>query len=157
MKRASLFAFLILFSACSEAPLSRKEQTADAVLKQAASALKKERGLIAIGTGGQMRGPIQMLALSFEYRNPVGVEEGRQLLLSARKELLDQINADSSIRAFLGEYPFTEKNVEIRIFVRNPDGSSRPEREIALLSAIDHRLEYGLRNRGVPRFEMVSF
>jgi hypothetical protein len=54
------------------------------------------------------------------------------------------INNNEEIRPYLHEYPFTAKNVEIRIFIYKPDGTYPPLDKIQCFSSINGILTYYL-------------
>ena len=115
---------------------------ANKITASTALKLKKEKELYLIGTGGQMMDDIQMMAMSFEYFHQVDVKEGRKLLIFSIEMYLDAINNDNKIHPYLHEYPFTAKNVEIRIWCHNPDGSDVPSDKIYYISSIDGVLSF---------------
>jgi hypothetical protein len=104
--------------------------------------LLKEENLRAIGSGVQGMDQIKMLALSFCYYEPVEEEKARELLLIAINELISAVNEDERIRPYLHNYPFDARNVEIAIFLHNPDGSKTSEGKFRVISATDGILEY---------------
>jgi hypothetical protein len=89
-----------------------------------------------------MLGQIRMLALSFDYRNPVTIQEGRELLVAAVQTLLAETNRNEKIRPYLQKYPFDPTNVEIRIFLRNDDGSGLGENTLRVIAAAEGILSY---------------
>jgi len=95
-----------------------------------------------IGTGGQMMDDIQMMAMSFEVCRPIDVSKARQLLISVIQKYLSKINNDEKIRPYLHQYPFTDKNIEIDFWIRNPDRSRVALNKIYYVSAIDGILRY---------------
>jgi hypothetical protein len=103
---------------------SEKERTADVITMQTAKKLKQEKDLCLIGTGGQMMNEIEMLDMGFQYFHEVNLEEARQLIVYAADVYLDAINKNEKIRPYLKNYPFTAKNLEIKIWVRKPDSSN---------------------------------
>ena len=101
-----------------------KVRLAQEVRCRTAYKLMKEHGLIPCGSGGGAIDQIEMLALSFDYRKPLSIEEGRRLVLIAVHALVDAVNADERIRPYLIEYPFSPKRIEIAIFVQDAKGHS---------------------------------
>ena len=103
-----------------------KQQAVNEIRLIAAGKIKKKYGLLPFGTAGQMLNQIQMIGLSFQYRKPIDIVEGRKLLIGAANILLEEINASENVRPYLHHYPFELKDVLIEIFLRNPD-DSHPE------------------------------
>ena len=85
---------------------------------------------------------IQMLALAFDYYQPVSLEEARELLVYAVDEFVAAINADEKIRPYLGNYPFQPKNVEIRLFIHNRDGHNVKPGDLYVVTAVNGQLNY---------------
>ncbi len=122
--------------------LSDDEKIANQITQETAKKLKEKKNLILIGTGGQMMHEIEMLAMSFNYYQEVNLEQARELLICAINEYLSDINNNQDVRHYLHEYPFTSKNVEIRIFIYGPDRKKLPSDKIGYISSIDGVLEY---------------
>ena len=109
---------------------------------QTAQKLRDEKELYLIGTGGQMMDDIKMMYMGFQYFKTVDIEIGRDLLVSSIQLYLNEINNNEKVRPYLHEYPFTAKNVEIRIWIRNADGSQVASDKIRYVSAIVGILSY---------------
>ena len=85
---------------------------------------------------------VRTMSMSFQYRQEVDLETARRLVVFCVEEYLASINADREIRPYLVNYPFTEKDVEIRIFFCKPDGHKIPAGGITVTSAIDGMVNY---------------
>lgn len=120
------------------------EQIADKITEKTAKKLKAQRNLCLVGTGGQMMDDIQMMAMGFYYYQEVNLKTARELILYVINDYLSAINTNEEIRPYLHEHPFTSKNVEIRIWVFEPNGSNPPLDKIHYISAIDGLLSYYL-------------
>ena len=71
--------FLSVLCSCGrDHPPSEKVNIASKVRSDAAKKLRDEMGLIPIGFGGQMMDQIKWLELSFQYRHPIDIKEGRK-------------------------------------------------------------------------------
>ena len=125
-------------------PLPDYEKIADDITEKTAQKLKEKKDLYLIGTGGGMMNDIQMMAMSFDYYQEVDLKKARELLVYAVNEYLSDINSNEEIRPYLHEYPFTAKNVEIRIWIWKPDRSKPSSEKILYISAIDGILTYYL-------------
>jgi hypothetical protein len=138
-----LFMFVSVFG-CSffRDQMPNYEKMADKTTGRTAEKLKKEKRLILIGIGGRMMDDIQMMAMSFNYYQEVNLEQARKLLIYVINEYISDINNDQDVRPYLHEYPFTSKNVEIRIFIYGPDRRKLPPEKIGYISSIDGVLEY---------------
>ncbi len=114
------------------------------ITEKTAGKLKEQKNLYLIGTGGGMMHDIQMMAMSFNFYQEVDLKKARELVVYAINEYLVDINNNEEIRPYLHEYPFTAKNVEIRIFIYKPNGTNPPLDKICYISAIDGILTYYL-------------
>lgn len=115
----SVFISLLFLSGCLKEQmyeLTEKEKLSDEILEKVAIKLKNELGLIPCGTGGGMLDQIKMLALAFDYNEPLDQDRGREFLILAMDELASAINSDERIRPYLHNYPFDQRNVEIIIY-----------------------------------------
>jgi hypothetical protein len=141
--RVILFMFSLLF-ACSafgyQSP--RYVKLAHEITAQTAKELKAEKNLYLVGTGGQMMDDIQMMAMSFYYYHEVDLKTGRELIVYAINKYLLAINTNKEIRPSLHEYPFTAKNVEIRIFIYNPDRSELSPEKIYYITSYNGMIKY---------------
>lgn len=144
--RNIFYAFITLISICLFSFLIVKiedyEKIADVITAKIAKELRVEKGLRLIGTGGRMMDDIKMMNMGFEFFSPLDITKSRELLLSIIKKYLIAINNNEKIRPYLHEYPFTAKNIEIDIWIRNPDGSSVSLDMIYYISAINGILYY---------------
>lgn len=125
--------------------LSDDEKIVNQITQETAKKLKEKKNLVLIGTGGQMMYEIEMLAMSFNYYQEVDLNSARDLIVYAIKEYLSDINNNQKIRPYLHEYPFTSKNVEIRIFIYGPDRRKLPPEKIGYISSRKGILRYYIR------------
>jgi len=126
----------------AEDQVPKRVKLVQEIRSQVAYKLMREKGLIPCGSGGGAIDQIQMIALSFDYRKPLTIEEGRNLVLTAVHELIDAVNADERIRPYLASYPFGPERVEIRIFVQDAKGSSVPLSAVDVFSCCDGICKY---------------
>jgi hypothetical protein len=128
-----------------------REQLANKIMAKVAANLKNDRGLSPIGFGGRTSNGVQMLALSFDYRKPLTVEEGRKLLIASVQEFITAVNEETRIRPHLKNYPFEAKNIKIAIFLQNADGS-KLGCELQVISATEGMLRYKIDDPEGPLF-----
>lgn len=121
---------------------SEKECLCNDITKKVAIELKNELDLLPFGSGGRAREQIKMLAISFLYRHPLEIEEGRELLITAVEKFAAKINANEAIRPYLNNYPFGPKNIEIRIFIQAPNGKDFGSEKLCLIKAQEGFLKY---------------
>ena len=129
------------FSSCGY-QVPEYEKIADAITAKTAKKLEKEKGLLLIGTGGQMMNDIQMMMMGFNFYQEIDLKTARKLIVYVISEYLSQINNNKDVRPYLHEYPFTAKNVEIEIFIYHPNGSRLPQEKIYCISAINGSIYY---------------
>lgn len=85
---------------------------------------------------------IRMMAMSFHFYHEVDLEEARELLVYVVTEYLSAINSNEKVRPYLHNYPFATKNIEIRIWIYEPDGTYPPSDKIDYISSMNGLLEY---------------
>ncbi len=148
-----VFLFSVLVTACSQSSSvsrgmagSEKQRLANEIRSKVASQLKQEANLRPCGTMGQMMNEIQRLGLSFYYFQPVDIVEGRKLAVKAVETMLQEINQDMRIHPYLICYPFKPRNIEITIFLRNPDNSDPPPESLQVIKASEGVLRYKIDN-----------
>ena len=142
-----LFMFSFVFGCSSFCHQSQDyEKIADKITEKTAKKLKDQKNLVLIGTGGQMMHDIQAMDMSFNYYHEVDLKTARELIIYAINEYLSEINDDEKIRPYLHEYPFTAKNVEIRIFIYGPDRLKLPPEKIYCITSLNGTLEYYTRS-----------
>ena len=118
-----------------------KQSLANEVRNQTILQLR-EKGLCACGYGAGMMYQIRMLALGFNYYKEIDINEARLLLMTAATAFLNSVNSHDLIPPFLQNYPFTPKNIEIRIFIRKPNGRQPDADKLAIISMLNGILQY---------------
>ncbi len=151
--RAVLFLFLMAFVTSCDHPHrednpypSNKGTLADEVTNRAFVELEMEKGLYPFGTGARMMDQIKMLALAFHYYKEVDIREARELLVTAATKFLNIINSNEEIRPYLDIYPFKPENIQITIYLKNPDGSKFAPEKLCVVSMVNGILEYEAKN-----------
>ncbi len=116
--------------------------------------LQKELQLDCIGTGGSMMDVVSLICMDFNYYDEVTLDQARRLIIEGSEVLLNAINSSKKIRPYLKGYPFTEKNIEIAIFINKPDG-----RDVAFdkISCVSQRRSQVLYQLYQPRGAGMSF
>lgn len=140
-----LLVFILAVSLHSCGNYQGHEKIADQITAKTAKKLKLEKDLHLIGTGGGMLDHIRTMGMSFEYFHEITIEEGRELLVYCVQTYLAEINSNERIRPSLEHYPFDYKDVDIRIFVRQPDRDQVPLGSIAVVASIKGKLDYDVR------------
>ena len=148
MKSLLLFLIISLVSSCSNHSIPEHEKVADRITALTAKKIENETGLRLIGTGGGMMHQVRMMGMSFNYFGEMSIEKGRKLLTYCVDEYLSAINSDEQIKTYLTHYPFTCKDIEIRIFVYQSDHTDVPIGELSVVAAYDGCLTYKIRQPG---------
>ena len=120
------------------------EQLADQLTDKTAKKIMKQKNICLVGTGGRMMHDIQVMDMGFYAYREVDLTTARELLVSVVDEYLANINGNEEIQPYLHDHPFTAKNVEIRIWFFNPDGSNLPIDKLFAVESIDGILSYHL-------------
>jgi hypothetical protein len=142
LKVLSCFILIVLTFGCAQNP--NYEVLANRVIKQTAEQLRLEKDLRAIGTVGQMMGDIQLLGIEFYYYHLVNLSEARELLVYASQVFLKNINENKEVRPYLHNYPFTLKNIDVTIFVSQPNGQDPPQGDIEIITLRSDKIIYKL-------------
>ena len=146
--------FLFGCSSSSHQPSLDYEKIADAITANTAKKLEEQKKLYLIGTGGGMMHDIRMMAMGFQFFHEVDLKEARELVVYAVREYLSDINNNEEVRPYLRNYPFTAKNVEIRIWIYNPDRSELPLDKIYCITALNDLINYYTRSN--PRIAIYE-
>ena len=131
-----------------------KQEAATAVRNRTAYKLKVENDLIPCGTGSQMMGQIEMLALAFDYFQPLDIETARPLLITAVDKFLKEINEDESIRSYLNNYPFNPKNIKVTIYLYQSNYTRVPDGDLCVVDLENGKIEYEI-NGPDDRFHTI--
>ncbi len=138
--------FGVLFYTLPMTPLgymiAKKETLTNRIMMKVARQITTEKELYLIGTGAQMMNEIQMLALSFDGFRDVSLDEARELIVYAVETFVNEVNANEKTRPYLANYPFTAKNIEIRIWFYNNDYTSVGPNHIFYIFNNRGKIEY---------------
>jgi len=118
------------------------ERLAFEIVKELFTKLKKEKQLYVCEYGGGGKQPIGLIHCGLNYYQSIEIEEARELLVTTTHQLLRAFNEDVRIHPYLSTYPFTPKNVEIRIFLHNADGSFCAKEKLQAISNLRGKLDY---------------
>jgi len=97
------------------------------IIAKVGKKMAKKHKMDFIGTSGGMIDCVRMVGFSFEINRPVSRDEARYLIVDCVEELLKAFNENEKIRPFLMNYPFTEENVDIAIYIDHPQWSGAHE------------------------------
>jgi hypothetical protein len=125
---------------------SEKVRISSEIRSKTAKKLKNEMGLIPFGFSGTMIHQIKELGLTFQYNQPVDLQQARRMLVRAENIFLNEINSNEKIRPYLIQYPFDSKNVEVMILLQKSDGSKVDQGELTLIVCRGGVLKYEIHN-----------
>lgn len=161
MKNICFLFLILIFSACQnlshKTTYQRSEHSkiAAKITAKIAAKIEHETGLRLIGTGGGMMHHVRMMAMSFAYYGEIDIEQGRELVVYCVNEYLLAINTNEEIKPYLIHFPFTPKDVEIRIFVSKRNGAEVEVGKFEGVSEIDGSLIYYIKQPGFPSIRKV--
>lgn len=111
----------LIFGGCSKSdPVEKRSEKSilvDQILKSCAKTLSKRHHLSQCGDGAAMMFEVEQLILSFEIYRALTREEARAMLIDCAHELIRTVNNHSAIQKYLLPGGFTEKSVQIQIFI----------------------------------------
>lgn|SRR3569832_440415 len=151
MKVFCLLLLLFTLTTCNNTPsktyqLIGYDAFADQVSKETARKIEKETGLRLMGTGGGSESQrLRKLNLSLQCSKEITLEEGRKLITYCVSEFLTNINKNEEIKPHLIHFPFTPPDVEIHIFIRQPDNKDVPLGSLAAVSEVRGQVSYDIR------------
>lgn len=120
------------------------ERIADKITIETAKTLKKEMGLECVGIGGGMMDVIRCMTMSFHLDHEVSITEARRAVVGATEAYLHAINGSKRIRPYLKNYPFTQRDVGVTIFVHKAKGMYVDPGKIACITARGSVVSYEL-------------
>ena len=102
-----------------------------------------------------MMNKVEMLFLAFQYYNSIDIDQARELLVNSVDSLVYEVNINEQVRPYLIYHPFKPKNVDIKIFLQNPDGSTIKPGKLIIAKAAEGRLEYKIRDPKTDRLTTI--
>jgi len=145
------------FAPVSPYKISNYERMADKITAQTVRKIEAETGLRLCGMGGGMMNHVRSMSLSFDYLGEMNMEQGRELMVYCVNEYLSAINNHLEIRPYLIQYPFTPKNVQIRIFIRKANGQEVSSGSLTVVCAIEGSLKYKIKQADFQITHRESF
>jgi hypothetical protein len=119
------------------------------IQKQVAPMLAKKYNMQLCGAGGGMPdGIVNMLALSYDLKRSLTIEQARPILIDCLNTYVNAVNADTELRPYLKNYPFTPKNIEIHIFFQTLDGGQVCDPFLCVASSVRGKLIYNTEEKG---------
>jgi hypothetical protein len=126
-KLVKYFSFLILAIVCScsvEAEGPPYGKYVDEIVGAFARDMRKQYGLICVGSGGQMPRNVETIGVYFYAYRKSSIEETRKLMIKAQENLVNRVNVHEKIRPYLKEYPFTWRGADISIAFHKPNSDA---------------------------------
>ncbi len=130
---------LLVGSASAE---DKKSDLADQAIQETSNILSERYQLYNIAvTGVSEKDHFKTIGVKFQIYRPLTKEEGRQILVASTEELLKQLNTPELL-PFLTPSPFTEKNVQVVIFVYDEKGQDVYHPQIGVFAMENGKVEY---------------
>jgi|GEM_PF-675653 hypothetical protein len=160
MKIIFLLILCYLSSSCNKSStqqyeIPNYEKMADKITAQVARRIERETGLRLIGTGGGMMDHVRMMAMSFDQYGEITMEKGRELIIYCIQKYLSAINEDIEIRSYLVHYPFTPKDVEVRIFIYKQDRREVAQGVLSIVNEVGGMVKYKVNEPGTDILKTV--
>lgn len=108
-----LLIIFFLFSECIIYASPKYIKLVDRVTAKYVKELKKEQKMFLCGYGGRLMTDVEQIDLSFEVKRQATIEEARILFVEIAENYLTRVNADTELRPYLRNYPFTIDNLEL--------------------------------------------
>ncbi len=119
------------------------------IQKQVAPMLAKKHNMQLCGAGGGMPdGIVNMLALSYDLKQSLAIEQARPILIDCLNTYVNAVNADVELRPYLKNYPFDPKNIEINIFFWTQNMEIVSDPYLCVVSAVNGKLVYCTKAKG---------
>lgn len=123
------------------------EKISDRITAQTAQDLSKKYQLDPIGSGGSMMHDVKKLALSFNCYHALSVDDSRELIISCANKYINMVNDSAEIRPYLHNYPFTEQNIQVTIFVYVDSNFTKVEPgQVNTVSTVNGRVRFHTRS-----------
>lgn len=118
------FSSLFNFFGNEEKPHKKDETRMTKIVNNSIRQLSTRYGVIPIGTGGSnVDHKSKREFVAFQLRQKISKEEARILIVEIVELLLHNINGNKEIKNYLYNQPFSYRNLEIALFIRETDNS----------------------------------
>jgi hypothetical protein len=114
----------------------------DEIVRGFSKEMKKDFGLVFIGSGGRMSEDVDAISVRFLAYQRAGIEEARELEVKSTEKLLKMINEHKKIRSYLREYPFVSKRVNVSISFKDPNNRRYVDGSVAVVSNVNGKVYY---------------
>jgi hypothetical protein len=116
----------------------------NSVIERTSKKIKNKYHFTFIGNGGGSKDDkLWFIGLSFKRFGPVlDITEGRKLLVIVAKDFLKEANKDKNLANYFNPFPFTEKNIELKIFISDLDGNDVFDPNLAIITLVEGNISY---------------
>ncbi|MCB1114726.1 MAG: hypothetical protein KDK62_08215 [Chlamydiia bacterium] len=121
----------------------------DKIVKSYKKDIQKKYGLHATGGGGGFIDAINVVSITVVSEKPSNLADSRKQYVELVTDLLYRYNHSEEVRPFLGNYPFTAKNVRILV-IYNSDPNIEVEDRVFTANMRDGLVSYGVKNQYMP-------
>lgn len=141
--RFALCLLLVVLYGCDSPQDCPYGKYVDHIVSEVAKEMKRDYGLICVGSGGSMPTNVRSIDMSFHVYRRGTLEEARELMVQAKTRLVEKVNAHEKIRPYLKNYPFKLEDAGILLSFRKKNGSRYLDDSVALVcSARDNKIVY---------------
>lgn len=122
---------------------SKEDRLVTQIEAKLAQHLAAKYGLRVVGDSTSMPGGvIKEVGLLFQVNHLLTREEARELLVNCVQEFLSEMNSNEEIRPHLENYPFTSKNIDITVFIKDQKGKDVFDPNLGVVHARFGKLDY---------------
>ena len=114
----------------------------DEIVRSFAKEMKKDLGLVCIGSGGSMPYDVEVIEVDFVLYKKATIEDSRELEVKATEKLLKMINDHKKIRPYLREYPFASNRTNVSISFYKPNNEYHLDGSVAVVSHVKETVYY---------------
>lgn len=137
--------FFNFFSFFPAHELPYEEQLVNQLLATAGKKLAEKYHLRICGTGaGMPGGNIHTFILAFQKLSPTSIDEARKLIIQISEDFLVDINEQTELKPYYTVYPFTNKNIEITIYMYDEFGYELFAPAISIAGLFQGAIDYSV-------------
>ena len=124
---------------------SEQEKIENAIIAQTAKQLKIEKKLSPAGFGGSDIEGQEFLEISFQYFQPLNIEQAREFVIYSAQVFLNNLSNDKRLQSLIKK-PYTMGNIQIVVYIYNPDYSKLEPPNVGLVELIRNKIIYSYGN-----------
>lgn len=153
-----LLHLLLIMNSCNYSDnkqISQDEKIENKIIFQTGAQLKKEKKLIPIGFGGSSHVGKEFLEISFQYFQPLSIDDAREIILYSAQTFVDNLNKNDDLKKLKKSYKM--ENINIVIYIYMPDHSKPLSTNIGLVEFSDNKIVYSYNNQKYEKVYEESY